>query len=42
LSALGIGVPKDEPAAFCSMRCLAEYAIVQAAAGEAATGMEPG
>ena len=42
LSALGYGAPREEPAAFCSMRCLAEYAIVQAAAGEAASGTEPG
>ena len=41
LSALGIG-PKEEPGAFCSMRCLAEYAIVQAALGEPASGTEPG
>jgi hypothetical protein len=41
LSAFGIGGPKDDPGTFCSMRCLAEYAIVQAAAGEAATGKEP-
>jgi len=41
LASLGIG-PREEPGTFCSMRCVAEYAIVEAAAGEPATGSEPG
>ena len=37
LSSLGIG--REEPAAFCSMKCVAEYAYVQAI--DAASGTEP-
>jgi hypothetical protein len=31
-----------DPLTFCSMRCVAEYAYVQAVAKDAATGTEPG
>ena len=37
---LGIG-PRDDPATFCSVRCLAEWAYVQLATNEPATGKEP-
>ena len=36
-----LGVVRDEPATFCRMLCLAEWACVQAAALEPATGTEP-
>ena len=32
---------RDEPGTWCSMRCLAEWAYVQAMTGEPATGIEP-
>ena len=41
MSALGIG-QRDEPLTFCRVLCLAEWAIVQAATSEPATGIEPG
>ena len=35
-----LGYQPADPATFCSMRCLAEFAYVQLAAGGAATGTE--
>ena len=40
MASLGIG-PREDPGTFCSVRCLAEWAYVQLAAGEPATGTEP-
>ena len=40
MASLGIG-PRDEPATFCSMRCLAEWAYVQAVTFGAPAGTEP-
>ena len=36
-----LGVVREEPATFCRMLCLAEWACVQAAALEPAMGSEP-
>ena len=40
MSVLGIG-RRDEPATFCSMRCLVEWGYVQLVTGEPAAGQEP-
>ena len=41
LASLGIGGQRDEPGAFCSMRCLAEWAYVQAVTEAQPAGEEP-
>jgi hypothetical protein len=40
LASLGMG-QRDEPLTFCRVLCLAEWACVQAATSEPATGTEP-
>ena len=40
MASLGIG-PREDPLTFCRLRCLAEWAYVQLAVGEPATGKEP-
>jgi hypothetical protein len=42
LSSLGLGQKADDPLTFCRVLCLAEWACVQAATSEPATGQEPG
>ena len=41
MASLGIG-PREDPLTFCRVLCLAEWAVVQAAISEPATGQEPG
>ena len=40
MASLGIG-PREDPLTFCRVLCLAEWAVVQAAINEPATGTEP-
>ena len=40
MASLGLG-QRDEPLTFCRVLCLAEWAVVQAAISEPATGKEP-